>query len=323
MKYLPQLDRKLLIFFSSILLYLLIFSLYIFIDIHPVDDSELSFLIKSELRLPRALVASLLAIGISAAGCITQTIFQNPLASPSILGASSGAVLITLLTNSFVSSLYQPIASFCGAFFVLGLFLVFWRMFSGSSLESLLIFGFATNTLISSINQLIISLDLLNFEKTTNSLLFLMGDLSSKSWIHVYIGALTILPALTISIIRSPKYDLLALGKGVAGNLGLNVDRTYLEALLMAGFMIGGAISIGGIFPFLGLVLPFIVRIFIGPSLIRLIPITCSFAACTTLAVDYLAQNIIYPDALYSGVIMALLGSPVFIALLLKQRSLT
>ena len=150
-----------------------------------------------------------------------------------------------------------------------------------------------------------------------------MGDLSSKSWIHVYIGAFTILPALTISIMRSPKYDLLALGKDVAGNLGLNVEKTYLEALLMAGFMIGGAISIGGIFPFLGLVLPFIVRIFIGPSLMTLIPITCSFAACTTLAVDYLSQNIIYPDALYSGVIMALLGSPVFIALLLKQRSLT
>ena len=70
---------------------------------------------------------------------------------------------------------------------------------------------------------------------------------------------------------RSPKYDLLALGKDVAGNLGLNVDKTYLEALLMAGFMIGGAISIGGIFPFLGLVLPFIVRIFIGPSLMTLI----------------------------------------------------
>lgn len=323
MKYLPRLKRKPTLFISSIILYLLIFSLYILIDMHPIEDVELSLLIKSELRLPRALVASLLAIGISAAGCITQTIFQNPLASPSILGASSGAVLLTLLTNSFVSSFYQPIASFCGAFLVLVLFLVFWRLFSQSSLESLLIFGFATNTLISSINQLIISLDLLNFEKTTNSLLFLMGDLSSKGWSHVYIGAITILPALTITIIRSSKYDLLALGKDIAGNLGLNVNRTYMEALLLAGFMIGGAISIGGIFPFLGLVLPFIVRVFVGPSLLSLIPITCTLAASATLAVDYLAQNIIYPDALYSGVIMALLGSPLFVALLLKQRSVT
>ena len=149
-----------------------------------------------------------------------------------------------------------------------------------------------------------------------------MGDLSSKSWNHVWIGTITVIPALIVGIIRSPKYDILALGRDVASNLGLNTNRVYLEALLVAGFMIGGAISIGGIFPFLGLVLPFIVRQIVGPSLIKLIPIACILAATTTLIVDFISQNIIYPDALYSGVIMALIGSPVFITLLLKQRSI-
>ena len=265
-------------------------------------------------------MASLLAIGISGAGCITQTIFSKSLSKPinswSLIGSHSINSFDKRLHSNKLSThrfIYRSLFSSHVISDVL-------ENFSQSSLESLLIFGFATNTLISSVNQLIISLDLLNFEKTTNSLLFLMGDLSSKSWNHVWIGTITVIPALIVGIIRSPKYDILALGRDVASNLGLNTNRVYLEALLVAGFMIGGAISIGGIFPFLGLVLPFIVRQIVGPSLIKLIPIACILAATTTLIVDFISQNIIYPDALYSGVIMALIGSPVFITLLLKQR---
>ena len=268
------------------------------IDLHPIEDQKLLLLLRTELRIPRALVASLLSIGIASAGCITQTIFQNPLASPSILGASSGAVLFTLIAGSVFSPIFQPLSSFIGAFSVLIMFLIFWRLFTQSSLESLLIFGFATNTLISSINQLIISFNLLDFEKTTSSLQFLMGDLSSKGWHHVYIGTAVIIPPFILSIIRAPKYDILALGKDLASNIGINVNRTYSEALLLAGFMIGGAISIGGIFPFLGLVLPFIMRTLVGPNLRILIPTTAFIASIVTLCVDYFLK-ILFIQKLY------------------------
>ena len=163
MKYIPLTPKISTIFIISTGLYLAAFYFYVFLDLHPIKDASLSSLIKTEIRIPRAIVASLLAIGISGAGCITQTIFQKSLGKPinswSLIGSHS--------INSFDKRLHSnKLSTIC---------FIYRSLFSSHVISDVLEnfftiklrvttdFGFATNTLISSVNQLIISLDLLKF----------------------------------------------------------------------------------------------------------------------------------------------------------------
>lgn len=279
-------------------------------------------LVINNVRLPRTLLAMAVGATLAQCGAVMQGLFRNPLADPGIIGVSSGAALgaalcIVLLPNA--SPLMIPMSAFA-----LGLIttLVVYRLASsptGTSVVLLLLSGVAIAALAGA------GIGVLTYLASDIALrdltLWQMGTIAGAQWIYVCLSLVTL--ALISWRFRQDATALnaLLLGEAEARHLGIDVDRLKLRLILLCALGVGVSVAATGIIGFIGLVVPHLVRMMLGPDHKRLLPTSALLGAALLALADIGARAFLPPAELPVGLVTALLGAPFFIYLLLQQRS--
>ncbi|MCC6580513.1 MAG: iron ABC transporter permease [Phycisphaeraceae bacterium] len=276
------------------------------------------------LRTPRALVAAMVGAMLALAGVQLQGLFRNPLAAPGIIGISQGAALgaaIAIASGLALRSLiYTPLFSFLGALLALMIILIV-SLRGGGGMATLLLVGVALNFLLGAGMSLIISLALKHrWDVAQQILTWTMGGISQSSWRQVAIAAPCLLIGLAATLYLARDLDLMLEGEDSARSLGVNTQRTVQLSLLATALLTGGAVAVGGVIGFVGLVVPHMVRLILGPGHRRLAPAAALTGAWFLILADLLARTVIRPEEIHLGILTAILGAPLFLFLLYQQR---
>jgi iron complex transport system permease protein len=278
---------------------------------------ELAATILWNIRLPRLLVAMLLGASLSASGLVMQAYFRNSLASPGLLGVSSGgaAGAVVAIGAGWISySLWvMPIAAVIGAALATGAVLILAQ--HGASTERLLLAGVALNALLGSVTSYVLSNFTLSYERNAQIIFWLMGGLEDRTWEHVLIATpIVLFSALLWPLGRS--MDLLSLGSQEAQSLGVDVMRLRRWMLALSTVLTALATAVAGTVGFVGLVVPHVLRLLVGPEHRRLVPLSLVAGAAFVVACDLIGRNV---GGLRLGIVTSLIGGPFFLWLLRRK----
>ena len=287
-------------------------------EIDPIKEKVIS-----NIRLPRIILSILVGASLAVSGASLQGIFKNPMADPGIIGVSSGAAVgaVTILSLGFASYsiLMIPIFSFIGGLSAAFIVFVISRLASNSSSSSFILSGLAVSTFLNSIISLI-RLSSKKFGELTSILNWLAGGFQDSRWEHVYMTFPIILLALPFLMIYSNKINILSLSDDSAKSLGLNVNKDKLIILILATLVTSVSVAVSGILAFVGIMIPHITRLLVGPDNRVVIPVSALIGSLFILSGDLLARTIMLPNEIRLGVITSFIGAPYFIFLLIKQR---
>lgn len=276
------------------------------------------------VRTPRVLVAALVGAALAIAGVQMQGLFRNALASPDIIGSSAGGAFgaVIALTSGLAmrSIFYLPIFSFAGALIALFLVYAIATRRGRTPVVTLLLAGVALNALIGAATSFLISMKWVRFEVAQEILFWLMGGLDSRSWDHVWLVLPCVAIGLIIALIYSRDLDVLLLGEEAALAVGADVEKIKRIIILSAALLTGGAVAVSGTIGFVGLVVPHIVRLIIGPKHRILIPAAALTGAAFLITTDIVARTVLRPEEIRLGIITAVFGAPFFLYLLLRQQ---
>lgn len=282
------------------------------------DTEGLSRNIIWKIRVPRTLVAGIVGICLALSGAILQGVMRNPLASPNIIGVSSGAGLaatIALVLFPAYDYLLTPMA-FIGAFATtLIIYAIAWK--DGIHPLRMVLCGIAISSFMSALINTIL---IFNPDRVHNTLGFSIGTLSAKTWIHFDILWPYALVGFILTMLMSRKINILMLGDEIAASLGVNVERVRLILIMLSSLLAASAVSIVGMLGFVGLIVPHISRLIIGSDYKYLFPASALMGASLMMACDTIARVIIEPIEIPVGIIMSLIGAPFFLFLLRRGR---
>lgn len=275
------------------------------------------------IRLPRTLLAAFVGASLSVAGVAFQGLLRNPLAEPYTVGVSSGAalgaavVILFGLGSGLFGFMMLPVAAFLGAFLtILGVYKVS-EIGGRFEVETIILAGVAVSSFLSAILSFLMVFAHQNIKQI---IYWLMGSFALTTWNHVF----AIFPYLTVGFIlvwaNYRELNILTLGEESAGQLGVDVEKTKLILLFSATLMAGGAVALAGTVGFVGLVIPHMIRLILGPDHRILIPAAALGGAVFLLFADIAARTILAPVELPVGVVTAFLGSPFFAYLLRRYR---
>ena len=275
---------------------------------------ELAATVIWNLRLPRLLVAMAVGAALSASGLVMQAYFRNSLASPGLLGVSSGgaagAVVAIGLGWAGWSLLVVPFCSLIGAFVATAAVLVLARRGTGS--ERLLLAGIALNALLGAVTSYVLTHFTVSYERNAQILFWLMGGLEDRSWEHVQMAAPIVLAALLLWPLGRPM-DLLSLGTAEAGSLGVDVVSLRRRMIVLSTILTALATAVAGTVGFVGLVVPHVLRLLAGPEHKRLVPLSLVGGAVFVVACDLAGR---FAGNLRLGIVTAVVGGPFFLWLL-------
>lgn len=285
--------------------------------------SQTHNLIIFNIRLPRILLSALIGAGLSVVGCVFQAIFKNPMADPYVLGISSGSALgasiaIVMGTSSMVFSVAgTTFFAFIGA--ISTTILVYFIAKTGTKLptNTLLLAGVSVSFLFSSINSLIM---IFNRDRVEQIVFWTMGSMSSATWKQVTSLLLFIIIGFILIMIYSRDLNLMLMGDETASSLGAEVDFVKKFLLIVSSIIIASCVSVSGVIGFVGLIIPHITRIIVGPNHKFLLPFSTLGGAIFMIICDTLSRIIAPPAEIPVGAITALFGAPYFIYLLIKNK---
>lgn len=270
-----------------------------------------------QIRLPRLFVAMLVGAALAASGLVMQAYFRNSLASPGLLGVSSGgaagAVIAIGAGWAGASFLFVPLAAIAGALVATGAVVVLARQ--GAGTERLLLAGIALNALLGAVTSYVLSQATLTYERNAKILFWLLGGLEDRTWEHVWMAAPILLGAALLWPLGRPM-DLLSLGWSEAQSLGVDVTRLRRRLLGLSTLLTALATAVAGTVGFVGLVVPHILRLLVGPEHRRLVPLALVGGADFVMACDLAARA---AGGLRLGIVTALIGGPFFLWLLRRQ----
>jgi iron complex transport system permease protein len=275
-----------------------------------------------QVRLPRFLLAFLVGAALAVAGAVLQSLFQNPMADPSIIGVSSGAALgataaiILGLDFSFWGLSARTLAAFIGALGVAGLVYVLSRRGGRTPVGLLLLTGIAVASLCSSVASLILVLG--QNGQISDVVFWMMGSVSYQGWREVQMILPGALLGTGMAFVYARDLNALLLGDEQAAFLGIPVERVKLVMLACGALLAGAAVAVAGIVGFVGLVVPHVMRLLVGPEHRVLVPLSF-LAGGLVVALSALASTLLGNAPL--GIITALLGAPFFLYLLHRQGS--
>ncbi len=277
-----------------------------------------------QVRLPRIVLGFLIGAGLAGAGAAFQAVFKNPMADPYIIGVSSGAALgatlaISLrLSFSFLGFSSIPLLAFIGALSTI--FLVYNLARTGRKVpvQSLLLAGIAVSFFFSALVSLII---VLSNKQMSEIVFWLMGGLYARGWDHVRMA----FPYITIGLVvigySCRELNVLLLGEEAAHHLGIDVERAKVRLLAAGSLVAAGAVSVSGIIGFVGLIIPHIVRLIVGPDHRILIPSSILIGGMFLVIADTIGRTIISPTEIPVGIITAIFGGPFFLYLLRRRKA--
>lgn len=332
MRFMTEYKKNILVYLVAVIVLILIGFTALFIGssyINPIDvvsyilsNNQISAstaIIISEIRLPRIILAFIVGAGLAVAGSVFQAIIRNPMVDPYIIGISAGAgtgVMVALFLGIEISVLNLssiPVFAFIGA--VSTVFIVYQLAKVGKKLPVLtfLLAGVAMSFILNSVMSFLM---VLRTENLQQLVYWLMGSLAGSSWSDIQMVLPYFLAALAVIVFYLKDLNILLLGEESAAHLGLNVERTKIILLGSASLITASVVSVSGSIGFIGLVVPHITRMIIGPDHRKLIPLTALFGGGFLLVADTAARTIMAPMELPVGIITALAGGPYFIHLL-------
>ena len=285
--------------------------------------SKSTELIVWEIRAPRVFLAFLVGSALSLAGAAFQGLLRNPLADPDTLGVSSGASLGAViaiyfhLSITFLGMFNVPFFAFIGA--LASLFLVYGlsRLGNRMMIETLILSGIIISSFIGAFISLIVSF---SGQELRQIIFWLMGSVSMRDWNHVVLFLPIIMISFLILMWKSKDLNVMAFGDRTAQYLGVDIEKSKKWILIAASLLTAVSVSVSGVVVFVGLVMPHLVRLLIGPNHVHLLPISMLSGGIFLVIADTLARNIIEPSEIPLGVITALIGAPVFTSILIQRH---
>jgi len=289
----------------------------------PPSETELRILL--EVRLPRVLVAALLGGALSVAGVVFQALLRNPLADPYVLGVSGGASIGGVLAivlgvgagGAFLRGLAVPGFAFLGALAALLLIQYIATVGGRLTVYTVLLTGAIFNAFAASVIYFVQSIA--SLEQLHTIVFYLMGRVPLLG--AAGIGALAaaiLLPTLALFFLGR-EYNTLSLGEEGAQQLGVDVERLKRRTFVLGSLLTALTVSVAGLIGFVGLVVPHMLRMVLGPDHRLLIPAAFLGGASFLVVADLAARILIAPNELPVGVVTALIGGPFFLYLLRKR----
>jgi len=274
-------------------------------------------------RMPRFVVAFLVGFSLAAAGSIMQGLFKNPMASPGVVGISSGAALgavIAIYSGLTARSLFVlPLSAVVFSLVTLMLVFAIATSRGHTSISTLLLAGIALNLILGALTSFVIILSTREFEVGRAIVTWLMGDLNNRSWEHVQLVFLTTILAFGGTLFFMKDLNLLMIDEETAANLGVNTRVARNSLLFFSSLQTGGAVAVSGMVGFVGLVAPHIVRGILGPDNRKLIPLAGLMGGVFVIYADLVVRFMVHVD-LRIGILTSLMGGPFFLYLLIKHR---
>lgn len=270
-----------------------------------------------DLRMPRVLVSLLVGANLAVSGVLLQSIIRNPLADPSVTGISAGASFASVIILIFFPKLnsIRPLFGFIGG--LVACSLVYMLAYKkGISAIRIVLAGIAINAMLVSLTSMS---NMYGANNSASIQLWLNGSLANITWNDVYILLIYSLIGYIAAFLLYRSCDVIVLGEKNAKSLGLNYDLQMALICLVAVFLGSTATAVGGIISFVGLVVPHICRMIIGSSHKYLIPFSISMGAILLLIADTISRYAFRPLEIPVGLVMAVIGGPVFLYLLRRS----
>lgn len=276
------------------------------------------------IRLPRVCLGALCGGSLAVAGVLSQGLFRNSLASPTVLGTSSGATLFTVASFywGIGSKLWymSPFAAACGAFCSTATLFLLVRRISFSRVDQVLLAGFSLSAFMGAFTSLFIALSLDEVDKSVAMMHWMFGGLSARGWDYVMLGLFPSFLGIMLAFYVSHKMDVLSLGVDVARTLGVHVERLKWQSLIAISLLVGSSVCAAGAIPFVGLIVPHITRKIVGPRNLELVKASFFNGMSLTIGADFIARTIRYPLEIEVGVFTSLIGAPFFLIMFLRGR---
>lgn len=275
------------------------------------------------VRLPRVVLAALVGASLSVAGVLFQALLRNPLADPYVLGVSGGAALGAVAVMAFGASLglgyaFVAPAAFLGALAATILLFGVAGARGRLSSTSLLLTGVVFNAFASA--AIVFVASLVGLAEGTSIFLWLIGNLSSARTDEALGVAVFLVAGLGCAVPLARGLDLLALGEEPATQLGVDVPRMKRLLLLATALMVGAAVAVSGLVGFVGLIIPHLLRLVLGPGHRLLIPAGALGGAAFLVLCDTVARSLLDGRELPVGAVTALVGGPLFLVLLRREQ---
>lgn len=286
-------------------------------------------MVLSQLRLPRVAFAIVVGAALGLAGALSQGVFRNPLAEPTLLGIPSGAICAVALMLTVLSAwagglpvawrpFAVPVAALLGAWVMCGLLQGVARLLVPGAVAGLLLSGLALNALAMAVVGLCtyVATD----EQLRNLTFWQLGSLALASWPIVAVLGAAVVGALAMSRRWGQALNALALGEAVAAQVGVPVVRMRRVLVLALALLCGLAVAWCGLIGFVGLLAPHAARGLVGADARRVLPVAAWFGAVLLLLADTAARTLVVPAELPVGILTALLGAPVLFVLLKRAQ---
>lgn len=293
-------------------------------------DDKLASIVLIDIRLPRTLLAAFVGAALAVSGAVMQGLFRNPLADPGIIGVSSGAALAAAIIIVLGETAARPVIDLFGPFalpvaaFLGGLVttLILVSLISRQGYLGTAVLLLAGIAIAAFAEACMGMLAFVSDDQTLRDMtLWRLGSLSGASWTKV----IAVLPFLALLIFVLPTIvrglDGLLLGEAEAYHLGINVELTKYIAILMTAAAVGAAVAVAGIISFLAIVVPHAIRLIAGPGHAKLLPLSAVAGATLLMFADTIARVVAAPSELPIGIVMAFIGAPIFLHLILERRS--
>lgn len=271
------------------------------------------------LRLPRAIQAALIGASLAVSGVVIQSLFKNPMADPYVVGISSGAALgaSTAILLGLGGLLSIPVLAFTGATAAAFIVYSIARTESGVVVETLLLSGIAVAYFFSAITSFL----LYTAGEALHQIIFwLMGGLWASSWPKITVITPVFILSYVVLQLFARDLNALLLGEEPAQHLGIDVPILKKIILISASLLAGVSVAFAGTIGFVGLIIPHVTRLLVGPDHRVLLPASALIGAIFLLSSDILARTLLAPAEIPVGVITAFFGAPFFIYLLRTRR---
>ena len=274
------------------------------------------------IRLPRVLAAVIVGATLAVCGAAMQGVFRNPLASPDVLGISAGASLgavIAIATGLFALGVFfLPLLAVIGALVAASLIYLISSHRGRTSLLFVVLAGLAVSSLFNGLVSAVLLFS--NNYEVSQFIFWTMGGLEGRMWKHLTLPLPFLAVAVTVLFLHLRELNLFALGEESAYSLGMHVERTKRTLLAATAVATAMAVSIGGPVGFVGLLVPHLFRLLIGPDHRSLLPASALGGALFLVLCDLLGRVLVPPFEIRVGIVTALIGSPYFLFLVVRSQ---
>ena len=282
-----------------------------------------------DVRASRIIMAILVGSMLAVSGTSLQGLFKNPLATGDLIGLTSGATLLAAIAivlgghfKEYLPEMVQfsltGISAFIGA--LLAMLLVYRISTSGgkTNVVMMLLSGVAITAIGFSITGFLIYIS--KDEQLRDLTFWNMGSLAAATWTKNIVLAIVIVISYTILLPKGKALNAMMLGEKDAQHLGINVERLKKQIVVLTALMIGTCVAFSGTIGFVGLIVPYILRLLFKSNYTFILPLSAIFGSILLLVADTFSRSVVQPSELPIGILTALMGGPIFIAILIKFK---